>query len=363
MDRPLTNRANRTFMGTVIFIDIVEYSKMTVAAQVAAKSHFNDWLSEIFEHFAETDRITLDTGDGAALCFLGDPEDALFAATALRDQLRAQSDEPHLRLRVGINIGPVRVVKDINGQPNIIGDGINCAQRIMAFAAPDQIVVSRPYFEVVSCLSQEYTHLFHYLGIRKDKHVRTHEIYEVGWATAEPTVDADPAESSAATHGLAPVNPAICAVENETIAQLKLLLARYMGPIAVALVHKACRSITDREELGRSLADNIPDSRQQTAFLRDVRPLFAREQHHGDSSAASEVSERTDAWSPAMLTPSMLTTVEQRLAAYVGPVAKLFVARAAVKAGNIADLYRELATTIDQDEDRKAFMATRNHKP
>ncbi len=39
-------------------------------------------------------------------------------------------------MRAGINLGPVRLVRDINSQPNIIGDGINVAQRVMSFAQP-----------------------------------------------------------------------------------------------------------------------------------------------------------------------------------------------------------------------------------
>jgi hypothetical protein len=81
---------------------------------------------------------------------------------------------------MGINIGPVKLVKDINGHPNIIGDGINVAQRIMSFARPGQIVVSRSYYDVVSNLASEYAKLFHYEGSRTDKHVREHEIYVVG---------------------------------------------------------------------------------------------------------------------------------------------------------------------------------------
>jgi outer membrane biosynthesis protein TonB len=81
---------------------------------------------------------------------------------------------------MGINLGPVKLVKDINGHPNIIGDGINVAQRIMSFARPGQIVVSRSYYDVVSNLASEYAKLFHYEGSRTDKHVREHEIYVVG---------------------------------------------------------------------------------------------------------------------------------------------------------------------------------------
>jgi hypothetical protein len=122
----------------------------------------------------------LDTGDGAAVTFLGDPEDALFVAMNLVGLLaKAQASEPPLLVRVGVNLGPVRLMRDINGQPNIIGDGINVAQRVMSFAEPGKVLVSRSYHEVVTRLSQEYEQLFAYQGSRTDKHVREHEIYEV----------------------------------------------------------------------------------------------------------------------------------------------------------------------------------------
>ena len=82
-------------------------------------------------------------------------------------------------VRMGINLGPVRLVKDLNGQMNIIGDGINVAQRVMSFAGPGQLLVSRSFYEVVSCLSRDYASLFSYEGARTDKHVREHEVYSV----------------------------------------------------------------------------------------------------------------------------------------------------------------------------------------
>jgi hypothetical protein len=70
-------------------------------------------------------------------------------------------------------------VKDLNGQMNIIGDGINVAQRVMSFARPGQLLVSRSFYEVVSCLSRDYMNLFRHEGSRTDKHVREHEVYSV----------------------------------------------------------------------------------------------------------------------------------------------------------------------------------------
>src|SRR5688572_30114789 len=179
---------NRTLICSVLFIDIVEYSRKSVAEQGNLKDRFNALLSEALRGVAVNDRIILDTGDGAAISFIGDPEDALFVATGLRDVIAgvANASEPQLLTRTGINLGPVRLVKDINGQPNIIGDGINVAQRVMSFAEINQVLASRSYYEVVSALSPDYAHLFNFEGARTDKHVREHEVYALGKAPAPP---------------------------------------------------------------------------------------------------------------------------------------------------------------------------------
>jgi class 3 adenylate cyclase len=166
--------SGRTLVCSVLFLDIVEYSKKPVAEQLQLKQAFNAALGRALEEVAPRDRIILDTGDGAAITFLGDPEDALFASIAMRDAATA------LGLRAGVNLGPVRLVKDLNSQVNIIGDGINVAQRVMSFARPGQLLVSRSFYEVVSCLSRDYASLFRHEGARTDKHVRDHEVYSVG---------------------------------------------------------------------------------------------------------------------------------------------------------------------------------------
>src|SRR5213596_2101601 len=164
--------SSRTLVCSVLFLDIVEYSRKPVAEQLQLKQLFNAVLAKALDQVAAADRIILDTGDGAAVTFMGDPEDALFAAMAMRD-------DAAVPMRLGVNLGPVRMVKDLNGQMNIIGDGINVAQRVMSFARPGQLLVSRSFYEVVSCLSRDYANLFHHEGARTDKHVREHDVYSV----------------------------------------------------------------------------------------------------------------------------------------------------------------------------------------
>ena len=180
----MAEHTNRTFICSVLFLDIVDYSLRSVAEQIALKERFNAVLTEAIAGVATDDRIILDTGDGAAVSFLGDPEDTLFAGMSLRDAVLGQdvTSGPQLQIRVGVNLGPVRLVKDINGQPNIIGDGINVAQRVMSFAEPGQILVSRSYYDVMARLSEDYAKLFHYEGAKTDKHVREHEVYAISSA-------------------------------------------------------------------------------------------------------------------------------------------------------------------------------------
>jgi hypothetical protein len=179
----MEQRGNKTIVCSVFFLDIVEYSKKSVSGQISLKERFNAFLSTAIRNVPLGDRIILDTGDGAAISFLGDIEDALQAALSMRSSLLDEGVrmEPALLVRMGINLGPVRLVKDINGQPNIVGDGINVSQRVMGFADPGQILVSRSYFDAVSRLSQDYAGMFHYQGSRTDKHVREHEVYAIGY--------------------------------------------------------------------------------------------------------------------------------------------------------------------------------------
>lgn len=248
---------NRTLICSVLFIDIVEYSQKSVVEQNNVKNRFNALLSEALRGVAVNDRIILDTGDGAAISFIGDPEDALFVATGLRDvSNEADSAGPLLSTRMGINLGPVRLVKDINGQPNIIGDGINVAQRVMTFAQPGQVLVSRSYYEVVSRLSDESSRLFSYEGSRTDKHIREHEVYAVGAIPAlRRRVDEQQAADWRATEEATPA-PALTraaqtikAVAARFVRRPRLATAVAVGGIlAIALGARAYRAADEPVE-------------------------------------------------------------------------------------------------------------------
>ncbi len=251
---------NRTLICSVLFIDIVEYSRKPVVEQIQLKDRFNALLSDALRGVAVNDRIILDTGDGAAISFIGDPEDALFVGTGLRDEIASHLEHAQLELsiRMGINLGPVRLVKDINGQPNIIGDGINVAQRVMSFARPGQVLVSRSYYEVVSRLSDASSRLFSYEGSRTDKHIREHEVYAVGAIPAvHRRIDDTPqprwnvVDEAAGTHGLSGMTRKARDFADHVVTKPRLATAIAVTAIVIAAFGaRAYRVTPDRDDTG-----------------------------------------------------------------------------------------------------------------
>ena len=169
----MADESGRTLVCSVLFLDLIGYSKKAVTDQHETKHQFNSALTEALELLQRRDRVLVDTGDGAAIVFLGDPEDAMIVGLAMRES------SARVPMRLGINLGPVRLISDLNDQTNVIGDGINVAQRIMSFAEPGQLLVSHSYFEVVTRVSEHYKRLFVRVGMVQDKHVRDHDIYLV----------------------------------------------------------------------------------------------------------------------------------------------------------------------------------------
>ena len=158
-----------TVVCPVLFLDLVAYSKKSIGEQTRAKHWLNTAILTAVRDVGATDRIIRDTGDGVAVSFFRDAECALMVGP--------NSDS--IEARIGINLGPVRLVQDVNGHANVIGDGINAAQRVMSFACPGQVLVSRSYYSLLAGTSERYARLFAYQGLRVDKHSREHEIYEV----------------------------------------------------------------------------------------------------------------------------------------------------------------------------------------
>ncbi|MGE3126738.1 MAG: adenylate/guanylate cyclase domain-containing protein [Fimbriimonadaceae bacterium] len=255
-----TELRNRTLLCSVLFSDIVSFSERSVTGQTEIKEAFNTIVKAALARVPEIDRLALDTGDGIAVCFFGDPEDALLAAIELSDQFRRED----FQVRIGLNLGPVRVVPDVEGRVNVIGDGINVAQRIMGFSSPTQLYCTRSFYEVVSRLSDDYARLFEYVGVRRDKHVREHDLYEVRPTSLPPS------------HALVEPLRSSPVVNDELVGHLTSLLARSEGPIASVVVRRAVATSVDIESAIQTISQTIDHPAEREKFLTAAMEAASR---------------------------------------------------------------------------------------
>jgi class 3 adenylate cyclase len=172
----------RAIVASFLFTDLVDFSKGAASEQYVAKAALAACLRSNLAPLREADYWIKDTGDGALIAFISNPEHALYMALAIAQDYAQAADgsETHApRLRTGLHLGTVKETLDVEARRNYIGDGINATQRIMDFAAPGQIAASRNFFEAVANLDADYAALFRHLGASHDKHGRAHELYAV----------------------------------------------------------------------------------------------------------------------------------------------------------------------------------------
>src|SRR6201998_1121353 len=118
-------------IGSVLFIDIVGYSKLLISEQSEQLQKLKEIVrgTEQFRSAeAEGKLLRLPTGDGGALVFRNNPEAPVLCALEIDQALKSH---PEMRVRMGIHSGPINEVADLNEQANIAGAGINIAQRVM----------------------------------------------------------------------------------------------------------------------------------------------------------------------------------------------------------------------------------------
>jgi TolB-like protein/Flp pilus assembly protein TadD len=137
-------------IGHVLFIDIVGYSKLLIDDQRALQQDLNDVVRNT-EQFRAAESagklIRLPTGDGMALVFFTTPEAPLQCAMQIAEALKSHQ---RLRVRMGINTGPVSGIADVNDRSNVAGAGINIAQRVMDLGDAGHILLSKRAAEDLS---------------------------------------------------------------------------------------------------------------------------------------------------------------------------------------------------------------------
>jgi serine/threonine-protein kinase len=134
------------------------------------------------------------------------------------------------------------------------------------------------------------------------------------------------------------------------LAELEARLSRAIGPIASRLVSTAARRYGTISEIRQALAAEIDDPKERAAFLKTAPGVKT------DPNVTATLAVRTPT-APVAFDTNALDRLTQALAPYIGPIAKVVVARAARSASNAEDLQNALAAEIPAETDRQRFLA------
>ena len=166
MNSPTAHNAQ---IAHVLFLDIVGFSRETTTKQARLLARLNDVVNAASTYKAAKERgavLAIPTGDGMILLFW---DEVTAPAQCALDITRALSSGLAVPIRMGIHSGLVQKQLDISGMENIVGEGVNTAQRVMDFGDAGHIVLSGQYAEWLQQFD-DYTPFVALLGEGTAKH-------------------------------------------------------------------------------------------------------------------------------------------------------------------------------------------------
>jgi TolB-like protein/integral membrane sensor domain MASE1/class 3 adenylate cyclase/Tfp pilus assembly protein PilF len=138
----------------VLLIDVAGYSKLSNNEQIELLQELNQIVrsTECFRTAAAAGKlIRVPMGGGMALLFFRSPEEPVRCALEISRALLAH---PRIQLRMGIHSGPINRVTDVDDRTNVVGSGMNVAQRVRDCGDAGHILLSAHVAEDLA----EYRH-------------------------------------------------------------------------------------------------------------------------------------------------------------------------------------------------------------
>ncbi|MCU0643372.1 MAG: STAS domain-containing protein [bacterium] len=163
------------FHNKIFFCDIIGYSKLEPINQYECHAQLTRIIRSCLDKFNAKlleDVIALPTGDGLILNYIkAEPDIHLKTALMVLDILSKYNKNTYwpIQLRIGLNTNVDSIVIDVNNKKNIVGKGINLAERITNLSTHGRILMHKRVYEDLSNY-KKYDGKFVYLGDFTVKH-------------------------------------------------------------------------------------------------------------------------------------------------------------------------------------------------
>jgi serine/threonine-protein kinase len=147
---------------------------------------------------------------------------------------------------------------------------------------------------------------------------------------------------------------------------LQTALSTQIGPVAKLVLKNAARDAQDVDDLCARLLPHIGSEAGKVQFQDSIREIKKK---HGLSTLSTMGASRNQAGTPPtqltqmtgmptllQLSPELMEAAQQKLAVYVGPIAKVLAKRASKMTGSVDEFYRLLADNLPDPQDRARFL-------
>jgi serine/threonine-protein kinase len=141
------------------------------------------------------------------------------------------------------------------------------------------------------------------------------------------------------------------------LKQIEQQLMRIVGPVAKVMVKRGATRTTDIDILYRSLADNLTNPAEQSAFLAGRQRLQGVPQSEpGAATVLAPKGQRQATGLTVRLTPDAIEEATRRLTNYIGPIAKIVANKAATQATSRHHFHQLLAEKLTDPKERARFL-------
>lgn len=143
------------------------------------------------------------------------------------------------------------------------------------------------------------------------------------------------------------------------LKQVERQLAQFLGPLARIVIKRAAAGTSNLDALYAAVAEHLTEPQERSAFLAGKRQLDGESLERASSAArAQSAASAETAYAAARFAPSpeTLDAAARLLAAYLGPIAKVIVKKAAAKAATLEQFHALLADNLADDAEKLRFL-------
>ena len=257
----------QTWLCNIVCIGVLSDHEPDAVSRRAIHSRLRTLAHAVATATPANSHVVADMKDGVVLCLEGGPECGISAARNLHDRLSGQPGDASeaVRYRIGVHLASVQLVRNADGRLDPVGEGFAIAQRVMRFAAPEQLVVSRAFQQAATRVSPDQAQIFRSLGQRQDEYAHEYLLYEIVAAKQNADKHSGVVSAQGPSTQTVAFNTGWDAAE---LAAAVLALKPYVGDHARVVVQQAAERSTSVNHFYSLLAQSISAPADRSAFCR-----------------------------------------------------------------------------------------------